>query len=132
MLNTQRASDRNEVEAPLQFQIPEKGALAVTRLYNFGQGGVYFQSPLPMEPGHETNIVIPDFRVESPTPDIYAGYRVRICWCNELKQKELTYGIGAQFLAKTEELKRAPALENPLGCELCSRSLQRGSICRND
>jgi PilZ domain len=129
---TQRAFDRNEVEAPLQFKIPETDALAVTRLYNVCQGGVYFESQLPMEPGHETTIVIPDLIAESAAPGVYAGYRVRIRWCNELKKQEPKYGIGAQFLAKTEELKKAAVLKRPLGCELCGRGLGAGCICHND
>jgi PilZ domain len=126
---TQRAFDRNEVEAPLQFKIPETDALAVTRLYNICQGGIYFESQQPMEPGHETTIVIPDLLAPSPAPDAYAGYRVRIRWCNELKNHEPTYGIGAQLLAKTEELKKTAILEMPFGCELCGRNLRKGSIC---
>jgi hypothetical protein len=127
----QRAFVRNEVEAPLQFKIPEKEALAVTRLYNVCVGGVYFESHLPMMRDHETTIVIPDLLAGAPAPEALAGYRVRIRWCNELrKQRAIQYGIGAQFLEKTEELAEAVAIERHLGCELCGRTLKGGSICR--
>ncbi|MGD9072752.1 MAG: hypothetical protein PVI69_13385, partial [Desulfobacterales bacterium] len=84
MVNIEKRSfARNLMEAPLQFKISETESLAATRLYNVGQGGVYFESPWSMVPDHETTIVIPDILAEPSVPGAYAGYRARIRWCNE-------------------------------------------------
>jgi hypothetical protein len=127
----QRAFTRNAVEVSLQFKIPETEELAVTRLLNFSQGGIYFESYLPLVPDYVTTIVMPDLLAKSPAPDTYAGYRVRIRWCNELKKlRDLKYGIGAQLLEKTEELTKAKSLESNSACDLCDQLIEGGSICR--
>ena len=127
----QRAFTRNEVEVPLQFKRPETEELAVARLFNFSQVGIYIESHLPLVPGYETTIVMPDLLAKSPAPNTYAGYRVRIRWCNELKKlRDLRYGIGAKLLKKTEELMITKSLESNSICDLCDRLIEGGSICR--
>jgi hypothetical protein len=135
MMNpNQRAFTRSEVETPLQFAIPETEAFAVTRLHNYCQGGVYFESYLPMAPGYETTVVIPDLLAESPASGAYASYHVRVRWCNDLKGKHaVKYGIGAEFLEKSEELPTVEPIERYHSeCDLCDRELEGGSICRID
>jgi len=85
-----------------------------------------------MVPDYETTIVIPDLFAELPAPDVYAGYHVRIRWCNEIKkQPALKYGIGAQFLEKTEELTKVAALLRHCSeCDLCDQRPKGGIICR--
>jgi hypothetical protein len=126
-----RTPTRNQLEAPLQFKIPESEALAATRLYNVSQGGVYFISPWSMVPNSETTIVIPDILAEPNVFGVYTGYRARICWCNELPQKHANkYGIGVQFLKQTEELTKVAAIaENCTECDLCDRLLTERGVC---
>jgi hypothetical protein len=126
-----RASKRNQLEAPLQFKIPKSEALAATRLYNVGQGGVYFESPWSMLLNSETTIVIPDISAEPTVPGVYTGYRARIRWCNELPQKHANkYGIGAQFLRQAEELTKVAGFEEHCTeCDLCDKSLEGNGIC---
>jgi len=132
MISTeQRAFTRNEVEVPLQYTVPETKELAVTRLLNFCQGGIYFESHLPLVPDCETTILMPDLLAKSPPPNTYAGYRVRIRWCNELKNlRDLKYGIGAQLLDKIEDLTKAKSLESNSTCDLCDGLIEGASICR--
>ncbi len=127
----QRAFTRNEVEVSLQFKTPETEELAVTRLLNFCQGGIYFESHLPLVPGYEKTIVMPDLLAKSPDPDTYAGYRVRIRWCDELKKlRDLRYGIGAKLLKKIEAPTKTKSLESTSICDLCDRLIEGRSVCR--
>jgi hypothetical protein len=134
VIHNQRAFTRNEVEAPLRFKLPEREALSVTRLQNYCKGGVYFESHLPLAPGFETTIVIPDLLAESPDPSDFTSYHVRICRCNQLKGKQtVRYGIGAEFLEKCEELPIIASSESYRSeCDLCDRELEGQSICRID
>jgi hypothetical protein len=128
----QRAFTRNKVEAPLQFKMPETEELAVTRLLNFCQGGIYFESHLPLVPDYETTIVMPDLLSKSPTSSTYACYSVRIRWCNKLKKlRDRKFGIGAQLLNKVEDdVVKAKSLESNSTCDLCDQSIIGGSVCR--
>ena len=126
-----RAFTRKEVIVPLQFTLSETQGLAVTRLLNFSQDGICFESHLPLEIDSETTIVMPDLLAKSPTPNSYAGYKMRVRWCNELKKLgDLKFGIGAQFLGKIEDLTKAKSLEVNSTCDLCDRTIEGGSICR--
>jgi hypothetical protein len=134
VVSNQRAFNRKKVEAPLQFSIPGTDALAVTRLFNYCPGGLYFESHLPMTPDKETTVVIPDLLAEHPAPGAYAGYYVRIRWCNSIAgQRALAYGIGAAFLERNAELPAALAIERHTSeCDLCDRVMEEGSVCRVD
>jgi hypothetical protein len=127
----QRAFNRIQVEVPLQFTMPKTEELAVTRLLNYCQGGIYFESTQPLAPDDETKIVMPDLLAKTPATNTYAGYRVRVRWCNEIKESpEPKFGIGAQLLDKIENLKKAKSLAKNSTCELCDRLIEGESICR--
>lgn len=127
----QRAFNRIQVEVPLQFTMPITEDLAVTRLLNYCQGGVYFESHQPLAPDDETKIVMPDLLAESPATNTYAGYIVRVRWCNEIKKlPEPKFGIGAQLLEKIENLKKAKSLATYSTCDLCDQLIEGESVCR--
>jgi hypothetical protein len=128
----QRFFSRSEVELPLQFLIPDTQNIVTARLYNFCQNGVYFQGHLPMEPGQETTIVIPDVIAYAPAIDSCSGYRIQVRWCKQLqKQKSPNFGIGAQLLEKTDgSFKSATPERFYLECDLCGRVLSEWCACR--
>lgn len=130
----QRAYRRIQVEASLQFRVPETEALAVGRLHNYCTGGVYFESPLPMSTDCETAIVIPDLLAVSPAHNAWAAYKVRIRWCNGLKAEQgFKFGIGAAFLDQCEPMPTAAIVEQCYSvCDLCDRELKGECTCRLD
>jgi hypothetical protein len=125
-----RAFARNQFVAPLQLKMPKMEAIAFTHLYNFCRGGIYFESHLPILPGYETTVAVPDILYEPTAAGAYGAYRVRIRWCSELAKKSAKYGMGAQVLTKTEELTKAVALaDHFLDCDLCDQRLEGEGVC---
>ena len=131
IVTEQRAFTRYKVEATLQFTMPETEKLAVTRLLNFCQGGIYFESYLPLVPDYETTIVMPDLFTNSPTSSTYACYSARIRWCSEIKElRNRKFGIGAQLFDKVEDVIKAKSLESNSTCDLCDQLIIEWSVCR--
>ena len=127
----QRAFTRNKVDVPLQYTVPKTKELAVTRLLNFCQGGIYFESHLPLAPDCETTIVIPDIFAKSPDLDTHVSYNVRIRWCKEYEEpRDSVFGIGAQLLDKIEYITKAKSLESNSTCDLCDQLIVGESVCR--
>ena len=91
-----RDNARFDHEAAILIENYPKGSYYHARMFNYSQGGMYFESNIPFRQG--TTII---FGIEnSPFQNCPGVYRAKVKWCKKLPDKSSVfyYGVGAEFL----------------------------------
>ena len=94
-MNDQRADIRFNHDTPLVINNCDSGTSAYGRMYNYSQGGVYFESDTPYQVGTRVRI-----HIEKSKTGLEAGlYFAQVKWCAEISAAVVLYdyGIGAEF-----------------------------------
>ena len=94
-MNDRRSSKRFNHDTPLLIKNCDSGSCSYGRMYNYSQGGIYFESDTPYQVGTRVRIDI-----EKPKNDLDAGlYFAEIKWCAEISAAVVLYdySIGAEF-----------------------------------
>jgi len=94
-MNDRRASKRIHREAPLVIENCDSGTGCNGRMYNFSQGGIYFESDVPFQVGTLLRIDI-----EKAIAGLSAAhYYAEVKWCTEISAAVVLYdyGIGVEF-----------------------------------
>lgn len=112
---TNRAFERNSVEASIQysfFRNPEKRRDA--KMFNAGEGGLYFESNQKIPPGTDIIIEVPK-KEENRT----VAYRGEVRWCQKKTNgKGFIYGVGVRFLRNV--------------CDYCGQVIEYHNICKTE
>jgi Tfp pilus assembly protein PilZ len=90
-----RDKTRFEHEASILIEDYPKGSYFHGKMFNYSQGGMYFESNIPFKPG---SIII--FGIEnSPYNHCPGVYKAKIKWCKKLPEKASLYyyGVGVKF-----------------------------------
>ena len=90
-----RDNARFDHEAAILIENFPKGSYYHARMFNYSEGGMYFESNIPFRRG---TIII--FGIEnSPFENCPGVYRAKVKWCKELPDKSSIYyyGVGAEF-----------------------------------
>ena len=94
-MNDQRASQRINHEAPLVIEDCDSGTYSYGRMYNYSQGGIYFESDTPFQTG-----TLVGFDIEKSINGLAADhYFAKVKWCAEISAAVVLYdyGIGVEF-----------------------------------
>jgi hypothetical protein len=94
-MSDQRASKRFSYEVPLVIENCDSGTYSYGRMYNYSQGGFYFESDTPYQTGTRIGIDIEKSKI-----GLDAGhYFAEVKWCAEISAAVVLYdyGIGAEF-----------------------------------
>ena len=97
-MNDQRASERINHEAPLVIEDCDSGTYSYGRMYNYSQGGIYFESDTPFQTGTRVG-----FDIEKSINGLAADhYFAEVKWCAEISAAVVLYdyGIGVEFDTK--------------------------------
>ena len=97
-MNDQRASKRLNHETPLVIENCDSGTYSYGRIYNYSQGGVYFESDTPFQAGTRVRIDIEKSKIGLDAGRYYAEVK----WCAEISAAVVLYdyGIGVEFDSK--------------------------------
>jgi Tfp pilus assembly protein PilZ len=93
----QRNNTRFKHEAPVKLENFEIGVFHRARMFNYSDGGLYFESDYLISPGTELYIGINNSPY-AQEPYVYECYRAEIRWCRPLKRSSYYYGYGAKFI----------------------------------
>ena len=88
-------SKRVNHDSPLVIKNCDSGTCSYGRIYNYSQGGIYFESDSPYQAGTRVRIEIKKSKI-----GLDAGlYFVEVKWCAEISAAVVLYdyGIGAEF-----------------------------------
>ena len=94
-MSDRRASKRFSHEVPLVVENCDSGTYSYGRMYNYSQGGFYFESDTPYQTGTRIGIDIEKSKI-----GLDAGhYFAEVKWCAEISAAVVLYdyGIGAEF-----------------------------------
>ena len=113
-----RDNARFDHEAAILIENYPRGSYYHARMFNYSEGGMYFESNIPFRQG---TIII--FGIEnSPFQNCPGVYRAKVKWCKKLPDKSSIYyyGVGAEFfkpnrLSSTITRKLTPHLKRPAG-----------------
>ena len=95
LMNDQRASKRFNHETPLVIENCDSGTYSYGKMYNYSQGGFYFESDTPYPAGTRIGIDIEKSKI-----GLDAGhYFAEVKWCAEISAAVVLYdyGVGAEF-----------------------------------
>ena len=97
--NTERRkSARLPHFSSLKLKVLDRGFFFNGRMFNYSEGGLYFETDILLSPGTEIFLAIED----SPFCKSTSGqdfYQVVIKHCSELDDSHFCYGCGAQIVA---------------------------------
>jgi hypothetical protein len=95
LMNDRRASKRFNHDTPIVIKNCDSQNCSYGRMYNYSQGGIYFESDTPYQIGTRVRIGI-----ERSKSDLDAGlYFAEVKWCAEISAAVVLYdyGIGAEL-----------------------------------
>jgi len=107
--NSERRTHRRFVyEADISHDLLAHNHIYKGRLYNFGKGGLYFESDQSIFPGEEVFIKFED-QQDSSRDDILSQlpFGVEIVWQNDLPNSSFRYGYGAHYIDKNDSLVKS-------------------------
>ena len=94
-MNDQRASKRFNHETPLVIENCDLGTYSYGRMYNYSQGGIYFESDTPFQTGTRVRFDIEKSKIGLDADQYFADVK----WCVEISAAVVLYdyGIGVEF-----------------------------------
>ena len=130
---SRRIYPRNQYEAPIQYQSSQPDRYFNSRMYNFSQGGLYFEPLQPLEPNTKINIIMPNYSPDTNGPEAYQSYLAVIRWCQKLSdEKSSRFGVGAEIIERSHERSVNIETQRRQSCGLCDKLLLKASVCLID
>ena len=124
---------RTSYEAPIQYFHAQSDHYYNSRMYNFSEGGLYFESLQALEPDSKINIMMPNYSPETAGPEAFQSYLAEIRWCQDRSDQKLSrYGVGVRILEKSHSRFIQTEPRNRLSCDMCGKRFDAASICLMD
>jgi hypothetical protein len=92
----QRNKTRFKHVSPVTYEDLERGIYAASKMYNYSQGGLYFESDLELRAGEKIFIGIENSPYAKDS-DVYECYHAVIKWRKDLEHSVYRYGYGIQY-----------------------------------
>ncbi len=130
---SRRIFPRNHYEAPLQYLSDEPDRYYNSRMFNFSQGGLYFEPFQSLEPKTQIQIVMPNYSPDTNGPEAFQSYLAVIRWCHKLSdEKSSRFGVGVEIIEKSHERFINIEMRKRQTCDLCGELMLTASVCRLD
>ena len=132
-IQTRRAFRRNHYEAPIKYLNGDPNYYYKCRMFNFSEGGLYFEPMHSFSPESQVTIVMANHSPGTYGPEAYRSYLARIRWCRELSHDDTSrFAVGVEFQEKSHGLSGVDADDHDYPCDLCGGLTSAASICRLD
>jgi hypothetical protein len=86
-----REYKRYDLKAPVIYAYQDFDQFSKAQMYNYCEGGMWFEACDAIEPGSDIYIMMEDFSPDAIDAEFYDGYRAEVRWCRNI------------FLANNEE-----------------------------
>ena len=124
---------RTLYEAPIQYYQSQSDHYFNSRMYNFSEDGLYFESIHALEPESRITIMMPNYAPETAGPEAFQSYLVEIRWCQDRSEQEKPrYGVGVRILEKSHSRSTDTEPQKRQSCDLCGDMFDKASICLMD
>ena len=130
---SRRAFRRSHYEAPIKYLNGDPDYYYKCRMFNFSEGGLYFEPLHSFAPEAQVTIVMDNHSPGSYGPEAYRSYLGSVRWCQELSHADpQRFAIGVEFLEKSHSIRGLDVDEHDYTCDLCGKLTSAASICRLD
>ena len=131
--HSRRIFPRKQCEAPIQYLYLQPDRYYNSRIYNFSEGGLYFEPFQPLEINSQVNIIMPNYAPDTDGPEAFQSYLAVIRWCQvKSGEKSPRFGVGVEIIERSHERFADIETQKRQLCELCTKSLPPASVCRID
>ena len=130
---SRRIFPRSHYEAPIQYVHMQPDRYYNSRMYNFSDGGLYFESLQPLALNSQINIIMPNYSQDASGPEAFQTYLAVIRWCRKISgEKSPQFGVGVEILEKSHARVTNIEKQKRHTCDLCDKLLLEASVCRID
>jgi len=120
MSPTQRAHQRIAINTPIQYAPSQSDDFRSSRLLNFSEGGMCFQTVQQLEPLEEVSIIVKNYDPGQFGPQGYRSYLTRVCWIQPLSAlKSGRFATGTRIIARSHEVLTQLTRRDFKNCDLC-------------
>ena len=131
--HSRRNFPRNQFEAPIQYLSSQPDRYFNSRIYNYSQGGMYFEPLKSLEPNSQINIIMPNYSPQTDGPEAFQSYLAVIRWCRKLPDEQSArFGVGVEILERSHERSIDFEPQKRQTCDLCGELMLTASVCRLD
>ena len=96
--DNKRSYERYYYEAPVQYAYAGEEKYYDAKMYNYSNGGMYFESAYAVEPGSQVYVKMANYSADASGPESYESYYGEAKWCSQTtKQNAAYYGVGVQY-----------------------------------
>ncbi len=130
---SRRKCERHPTEAPVQYVYQQPDRYYNSRVLNYSEDGMYFESIQPLELHSQVRIIMPNYASDASGPDAFQSYLAEIRWCQKTPdERSPQFGVGVEILEKSHE--RLTNIAKPVSqtCDRCDAVLSTASVCRID
>ena len=130
---SRRIFPRNQYEAPIQYIHSKPDCYYNARMYNFSQGGLYFEPIEYLERNSQINIIMPNYSPDTDGPEAFQSYLAVIRWCQKRSdEKSARFGVGVEIIDRSHERFINIETQKRQTCDLCGELMLTASVCRLD
>ena len=124
---------RTSYEAPIQYFHSQSDHYYNSRMYNYSEGGLYFESFKALAPDSKINIIMPNYSPDTSGPEAFHSYLAEIRWCQDRSDPKLSrYGVGVRILERSHSRHPHTEPQKRQFCDLCGKRFDAASICLMD
>jgi hypothetical protein len=116
-----RSHQRVQHQAPIRFSLLNSEQFHPTRMYNFSNGGLCYETERPLAPKDDVCIVMENYNPDQSGPEGFRSYLARIRWIQLIsKNGTERYAAGAQWVARSHDVMATDAQVPHHHCDLCT------------
>ena len=128
---SRRKCERHQSEAPVQYVYRQPDLYYNSRVLNYCEDGMYFESIQPLELNSQVRIIMPNYSSEASGPEAFQSYLAEIRWCQKIPdEKPSQFGVGVEILEKSYERLTKIEPQSRQTCDRCDALLTTASVCR--
>jgi len=128
-----RCDPRNYYKAPIIYARENSSSYSDATMYNFSEGGMYFESDYAIRSGSYIYIRMINFSPDVYVPGAYKAYVAQVRWCRKISDGgRPLYGSGVKYTAKSYIPYRKNMRQCNHLCDLCGGKISPDQTHKTD
>jgi hypothetical protein len=116
----QRAHHRIAINTPIQYAPSQSDDFRSSRLLNFSEGGMCFQTAQQLGLLEEVSVIVKNYDPGQFGPQGYRSYLTRVCWIQPISALEsVRFATGTRIIARSHEVLTQLSRRDFKNCDLC-------------
>lgn len=121
---TPRSHPRVNHEAPIQFALLNSHQFRSTRMFNYSDGGLCYETDQPLALKEKVCIVMENYQPGQTGPEGFRSYLTQVRWTELISKNGVErYAAGAQWIFRSHDILATEAQLPHHICDLCGSRL---------